>query len=126
MTLGILQVLEQLVLISSNSSFPSGRDFHVCESKTVARKDHCNEYETGSVSFYFSKLFFSIRALQESFLTRTGNSHSSSSSETSSFERDLQLAMELSVREQEEQEKQRKEKEDAELQQVLQLSLVEK
>ncbi|NXY38361.1 AN13A protein, partial [Pomatorhinus ruficollis] len=66
------------------------------------------------------------RALQESFLTRTGNTHSSSSSETSSFERDLQLAMELSVREQEEQEKQRKEKEDAELQQVLQLSLVEK
>lgn len=34
--------------------------------------------------------------------------------------------MELSVREQEEQEKQRQEKEDAELQQVLQLSLVEK
>ncbi|NWR08219.1 AN13A protein, partial [Paradoxornis webbianus] len=66
------------------------------------------------------------RALQESFLTRTGTSHSSSSSETSSFERDLQLAMELSVREQEEQEKQRQEKEDAELQQVLQLSLVEK
>ncbi|KAL2298418.1 hypothetical protein Nmel_015413 [Mimus melanotis] len=68
------------------------------------------------------------RALQESFLTgiRSGNSHSSSSSETSSFEKDLQLAMELSVREQEEQEKQRREKEDAELQQVLQLSLVEK
>ncbi|XP_066055597.1 ankyrin repeat domain-containing protein 13A isoform X2 [Chamaea fasciata] len=66
------------------------------------------------------------RALQESFLTRTENSYSGSSSETSSFERDLQLAMELSVREQEEQEKQRQEKEDAELQQVLQLSLVEK
>ncbi|NWS88456.1 AN13A protein, partial [Toxostoma redivivum] len=68
------------------------------------------------------------KALQESFLTgiRSGNSHSSSSSETSSFEKDLQLAMELSVREQEEQEKQRREKEDAELQQVLQLSLVEK
>ncbi|NXK60406.1 AN13A protein, partial [Sylvietta virens] len=66
------------------------------------------------------------KALQESFLTRSRNSNSSSSSETSSFERDLQLAMELSVREQEEQEKQRKEKEDAELQQVLQLSLVEK
>uniref|UniRef100_A0A8C3VCZ3 Ankyrin repeat domain 13A n=1 Tax=Catharus ustulatus TaxID=91951 RepID=A0A8C3VCZ3_CATUS len=62
------------------------------------------------------------RAVQQ----ESGNSHSSSSSETSSFEKDLQLAMELSVREQEEQEKQRREKEDAELQQVLQLSLVEK
>lgn len=66
------------------------------------------------------------KALQESFLTRSGNSYSSSSSEASSFEKDLQLAMELSVREQEEQEKQRREREDAELQQVLQLSLVEK
>ncbi|XP_041265961.1 ankyrin repeat domain-containing protein 13A isoform X2 [Onychostruthus taczanowskii] len=66
------------------------------------------------------------KALQESFLTRSGTSHSSSTSEASSFEKDLQLAMELSVREQEEQEKQRREKEDAELQQVLQLSLVEK
>uniref|UniRef100_A0A8C5UF76 Ankyrin repeat domain 13A n=1 Tax=Malurus cyaneus samueli TaxID=2593467 RepID=A0A8C5UF76_9PASS len=66
------------------------------------------------------------KALQESFLTRAGNSHSSSPIETSSFEKDLQLAMELSVREQEEQEKQRQEKEDAELQQVLRLSLVEK
>ncbi|KAF2987070.1 hypothetical protein EK904_005125 [Melospiza melodia maxima] len=66
------------------------------------------------------------KALQESFLSRSGTSHSSSSSEASSFEKDLQLAMELSVREQEEQEKQRQEQEDAELQQVLQLSLVEK
>ncbi|XP_054144763.1 ankyrin repeat domain-containing protein 13A isoform X2 [Melozone crissalis] len=66
------------------------------------------------------------KALQESFLSRSGTSHSSTSSEASSFEKDLQLAMELSVREQEEQEKQRQEQEDAELQQVLQLSLVEK
>ncbi|KFW83333.1 Ankyrin repeat domain-containing protein 13A, partial [Manacus vitellinus] len=66
------------------------------------------------------------RALQESLMTSSGSSHCSSPSEPSSFEKDLQLAMELSVREQEEQEKQRQEKEDAELQQVLQLSLVEK
>ncbi|XP_071428097.1 ankyrin repeat domain-containing protein 13A [Pithys albifrons albifrons] len=66
------------------------------------------------------------RALQESLMTSPGSSHCSPSSEPSSFEKDLQLAMELSVREQEEQEKQRQEKEDAELQQVLQLSLVEK
>ncbi|OXB62173.1 hypothetical protein ASZ78_015355 [Callipepla squamata] len=66
------------------------------------------------------------RALQESYLTSTGNSQCSSPSEPSSFEKDLQLAMELSVREQEEREKQRREEEDAELQQVLQLSLVEK
>ncbi|XP_064582734.1 ankyrin repeat domain-containing protein 13A isoform X2 [Zonotrichia leucophrys gambelii] len=66
------------------------------------------------------------KALQESFLSGSGTSHSSTSSEASSFEKDLQLAMELSVREQEEQEKQRREQEDAELQQVLQLSLVEK
>ncbi|KFQ44779.1 Ankyrin repeat domain-containing protein 13A [Nestor notabilis] len=66
------------------------------------------------------------RALQESFLTSSGNSQCSSPSEPSSFEKDLQLAMELSVREQEEREKQRREEEDAELQQVLQLSLLEK
>ncbi|KAM9259924.1 ankyrin repeat domain-containing protein 13A isoform 1-T2 [Cariama cristata] len=66
------------------------------------------------------------RALQESYLTSSGNSHCSIPSEPSSFEKDLQLAMELSVREQEEREKQRREEEDAELQQVLQLSLVEK
>ncbi|XP_054074950.1 ankyrin repeat domain-containing protein 13A isoform X2 [Rissa tridactyla] len=66
------------------------------------------------------------RALQESYLTSSGNSHGSTPSEPSSFEKDLQLAMELSVREQEEREKQRREEEDAELQQVLQLSLVEK
>ncbi|XP_072736203.1 ankyrin repeat domain-containing protein 13A isoform X3 [Ciconia boyciana] len=66
------------------------------------------------------------RALQESYLTSSGNSHCSTPSEPSSFEKDLQLAMELSVREQEEREKQRREEEDAELQQVLQLSLVEK
>ncbi|XP_021268778.1 ankyrin repeat domain-containing protein 13A isoform X2 [Numida meleagris] len=66
------------------------------------------------------------RALQESYLTSTGNSQCSSPSEPSSFEKDLQLAMELSVREQEEREKQRREEEDAELQQVLRLSLVEK
>ena len=66
------------------------------------------------------------RALQESYLTSTGNSQCSSPSEPSSFEKDLQLAMELSVREQEERERQRREEEDAELQQVLQLSLVEK
>ncbi|POI24813.1 hypothetical protein CIB84_011437 [Bambusicola thoracicus] len=66
------------------------------------------------------------RALQESYLTSTGNSQCSSPSEPSSFEKDLQLAMELSVREQEERERQRREEEDAELQQVLRLSLVEK
>ncbi|PKU29700.1 ankyrin repeat domain-containing protein 13a [Limosa lapponica baueri] len=65
-------------------------------------------------------------ALQESYLTSAGNSHCSTPSEPSSFEKDLQLAMELSVREQEEREKQRREEEDAELQKVLQLSLVEK
>ncbi|XP_064024660.1 ankyrin repeat domain-containing protein 13A isoform X3 [Pogoniulus pusillus] len=66
------------------------------------------------------------RALQESFLTSSGTSHSSTPNEPSSFEKDLQLAMELSVREQEERERQRREEEDAELQQALQLSLVEK
>jgi len=75
---------------------------------------------------YFLKFFFSFRALQESYLTSSGNSHCSTPGEPSSFEKDLQLAMELSVREQEEREKQRREEEDAELQQVLQLSLVEK
>ncbi|NXA49716.1 AN13A protein, partial [Nothocercus julius] len=66
------------------------------------------------------------RALQESFLASSGPSRCSSPGEPSSFEQDLQLAMELSVREQEERERQRREEEDAELQQVLQLSLVEK
>ncbi|KFP70365.1 PREDICTED: ankyrin repeat domain-containing protein 13A [Acanthisitta chloris] len=66
------------------------------------------------------------RALQESFLASSGNPHCSLPREPSSFEQDLQRALELSVREQEEREKQQREEEDAELQQVLQLSLVEK
>lgn len=84
------------------------------------------ELSNGAIAYFPDFNLQYQKALQESFLAGSGNSHSSSSSETSSFEKDLQLAMELSVREQEEQEKQRREKEDAELQQVLQLSLVEK
>ncbi|XP_021400378.1 ankyrin repeat domain-containing protein 13A isoform X2 [Lonchura striata] len=84
------------------------------------------ELSNGAIAYFPDFNVQYQKALQESFLAGSGNSHSSSSSETSSFEKDLQLAMELSVREQEEQEKQRREKEDAELQQVLQLSLVEK
>ncbi|NXH45969.1 AN13A protein, partial [Dicaeum eximium] len=91
-----------------------------------ANKVSAGVLSNGAVSYSSDFNMQYQKALQESFRARSGNSHSSSSSETSSFEKDLQLAMELSVREQEEQEKQRREKEDAELQQVLQLSLVEK
>lgn len=38
-------------LMSSNCFLPSGRDFQLCKSETVARKGHCNECETASVSF---------------------------------------------------------------------------
>ncbi|NXQ17271.1 AN13A protein, partial [Peucedramus taeniatus] len=108
----IMQFAIQQSLLESGANKVSAGELEVLSNGAVAYSPDFNvQYQ---------------KALQESFLARSGNSHSSSSSEASSFEKDLQLAMELSVREQEEQEKQRQEKEDAELQQVLQLSLVEK
>lgn len=83
-------------------------------------------HSNGAVAYSQDFNILYQRALQESFLSSTGHSERSSPSEPSSFEKDLQLAMELSVREQEERERQRREEEDAELQQVLRLSLVEK
>ncbi|XP_024422704.2 ankyrin repeat domain-containing protein 13A [Desmodus rotundus] len=65
------------------------------------------------------------RAIQESLLTSSEDLCPSASSETSHFDSDLQLAMELSAKELEEQELRLRE-EEAELQQVLQLSLTEK
>ncbi|XP_047616069.1 ankyrin repeat domain-containing protein 13A isoform X4 [Phacochoerus africanus] len=63
------------------------------------------------------------RAIQESLLTSSEGP--GASSETSRFDSDLQLAMELSAKELEEREL-RLQEEEAELQQVLQLSLTEK
>ncbi|XP_054568474.1 ankyrin repeat domain-containing protein 13A isoform X3 [Eptesicus fuscus] len=65
------------------------------------------------------------RAIQESLLTSSEGLYSGASNETSHFDSDLQLAMELSAKELEEQELRLRE-EEAELQQVLQLSLTEK
>lgn len=65
------------------------------------------------------------RAIQESLLTSSEGLYSGASRETSHFDSDLQLAMELSAKELEEQELRLRE-EEAELQQVLQLSLTEK
>ncbi|XP_044785988.2 ankyrin repeat domain-containing protein 13A isoform X2 [Bubalus bubalis] len=65
------------------------------------------------------------RAIQESLLSSSEGLGSSTSSETSRFDSDLQLAMELSAKELEERELRLRE-EEAELQQVLQLSLTEK
>nr|KAF6463810.1 ankyrin repeat domain 13A [Rousettus aegyptiacus] len=65
------------------------------------------------------------RAIQESLLTSSEGLCPGASSETSRFDSDLQLAMELSAKELEEQELRLRE-EEAELQQVLQLSLTEK
>lgn len=65
------------------------------------------------------------RAIQESLLTSSESLCPGASSETSRFDSDLQLAMELSAKELEEQELRLRE-EEAELQQVLQLSLTEK
>ncbi|XP_036304649.1 ankyrin repeat domain-containing protein 13A isoform X2 [Pipistrellus kuhlii] len=64
------------------------------------------------------------RAIQESLLTNSEGLFSGASNETSHFDSDLQLAMELSAKELEEQELRLRE-EEAELQQVLQLSLTE-
>ncbi|XP_077811100.1 ankyrin repeat domain-containing protein 13A isoform X10 [Macaca mulatta] len=65
------------------------------------------------------------RAIQESLLTSTEGLCPSALSETSRFDNDLQLAMELSAKELEEREL-RLQEEEAELQQVLQLSLTDK
>uniref|UniRef100_A0A452FKN5 Ankyrin repeat domain 13A n=1 Tax=Capra hircus TaxID=9925 RepID=A0A452FKN5_CAPHI len=65
------------------------------------------------------------RAIQESLLSSSEGLGSDTSSETSRFDSDLQLAMELSAKELEERELRLRE-EEAELQQVLQLSLTEK
>lgn len=65
------------------------------------------------------------RAIQESLLTNTEGPCPSAQSESSRFDSDLQLAMELSAKELEEREL-RLQEEEAELQQVLQLSLTEK
>lgn len=65
------------------------------------------------------------RAIQESLLTSSEGLCPGASNETSRFDSDLQLAMELSAKELEEQELRLRE-EEAELQQVLQLSLTEK
>ena len=68
---------------------------------------------------------FSRRAVQESLPTGSEGLCPGASRETSSFDSDLQLAMELSAKELEEHELRLRE-EEAELQQVLQLSLTEK
>ncbi|XP_060238557.1 ankyrin repeat domain-containing protein 13A isoform X1 [Meriones unguiculatus] len=65
------------------------------------------------------------RAIQESLLTNMGGLCPGALSESSRFDSDLQLAMELSAKELAEQEL-RLQEEEAELQQVLQLSLTEK
>ncbi|XP_073528954.1 ankyrin repeat domain-containing protein 13A [Phyllobates terribilis] len=65
------------------------------------------------------------RALQESILANSQSAHSSLSSHSQSFDKDLQVAMELSAKEQEEQEKMRLQ-EEAELAEILRLSLLEK
>lgn len=69
--------------------------------------------------------FFQPRAIQESLLASSKGLCPGASSGTSRFDSDLQLAMELSAKELEEQELRLRE-EEAELQQVLQLSLTEK
>lgn len=76
-----------------------------------------------TIPVFFSP-FFQFRAIQESLLTSSEGLYSGAS-ETSHFDSDLQLAMELSAKELEEQELRLRE-EEAELQQVLQLSLTEK
>ncbi|XP_053446022.1 ankyrin repeat domain-containing protein 13A isoform X2 [Nycticebus coucang] len=65
------------------------------------------------------------RAIQESLLTSTEGPCSGAPTDISSFDSDLQLAMELSAKELEEREL-RLQEEEAELQQVLQLSLTDK
>ena len=68
---------------------------------------------------------FPHRAVQESLLTSSEGLGPGASSERSRFDSDLQLAMELSAKELEEWELRLREEEE-ELQQVLQLSLMEK
>ncbi|CAH2295197.1 ankyrin repeat domain-containing 13A isoform X2 [Pelobates cultripes] len=65
------------------------------------------------------------RALQESILANSQSIQSNLSSHSQSFDKDLQIAMELSAKEIEEQEKRRLE-EEAQLEEILKLSLMEK
>nr|XP_033810795.1 ankyrin repeat domain-containing protein 13A isoform X2 [Geotrypetes seraphini] len=65
------------------------------------------------------------RALQESLLTDSNSLHSSVLSQATGLDADLKLAIELSTREQEQQET-RQQEEEAELERILQLSLIEK
>ncbi|XP_019362882.1 PREDICTED: ankyrin repeat domain-containing protein 13A [Gavialis gangeticus] len=92
--------------------------------ESAANKEALGMHSNGAVAYSPEFNIQYQRALQESYLT--SNPHSSTPVVPSSFDKDLQLAMELSVKEQEEQEKRRREEEDAELQQALQRSLLEK
>ncbi|XP_029427829.1 ankyrin repeat domain-containing protein 13A isoform X2 [Rhinatrema bivittatum] len=65
------------------------------------------------------------RAIQESLFTGSNSLHSNPPSQPVGLDTQLKLAMELSVREQEERESKRQE-EEAELERILQLSLIEK
>ncbi|KAG8596837.1 hypothetical protein GDO81_002066 [Engystomops pustulosus] len=65
------------------------------------------------------------RALQESILANSQSAHSNIGSHSQSFDKDLQFAMELSAKEQEEHEKMRLQ-EEAELAEIIRLSLTEK
>ncbi|XP_063769296.1 ankyrin repeat domain-containing protein 13A isoform X2 [Pseudophryne corroboree] len=65
------------------------------------------------------------RALQESILANSQSAHSSLGSHSQSFDKDLQFAMELSAKEVAEQEKRRLQ-EEAELEEILRLSIMEK
>lgn len=78
-----------------------------------------------TVIIFFLPVFFQPRAIQESLLTSSETLCPGAASEMNRFDSDLQLAMELSAKELEERELQLRE-EEAELQQVLQLSLTEK
>lgn len=77
------------------------------------------------IGFFSPLSCFYRRAIQESLLASSEGLCPGASSETSRFDSDLQLAMELSAKELEERELRLRE-EEAELQQVLQLSLTDK
>lgn len=118
-------LLSVIVLAIASFSFSKGAYFAVKSLGENARKDSILGKKWSKSGIYISWNFVSLaRALQESYLT--SNPHSSTPVVPSSFDKDLQLAMELSVKEQEEREKRRHEEEDAELQQALQRSLLEK
>uniref|UniRef100_A0AC11DBC9 Ankyrin repeat domain 13A n=1 Tax=Ovis aries TaxID=9940 RepID=A0AC11DBC9_SHEEP len=104
------------------SVFEIPESYHVQDN---GRNVHLQDEDYEIMQFAIQQSLLESSRSQESLLSSSEGLGSGTSSETSRFDSELQLAMELSAKELEERELRLRE-EEAELQQVLQLSLTEK